>query len=140
MRLREAWAGVVHHVEVVERVSAWGLCVHSDAVLVQYRNGQSFFRLPGGGIEHGETAAQALRRELIEEYALDAEVGELCTTFENLYEVDGRTRHEIVLIHAFTCALPDGGIQHRQHRDISLDYRRRDQLSGVMLERRLTVR
>lgn len=57
-----------------------------------------FYRPPGGGIEPGERAIEAMRRELREE--LDAEVSdpEFLTVLENIFEYGGTTRHEIVFL------------------------------------------
>ena len=57
-----------------------------------------FYRPPGGGIEHGERAIEAMRRELQEE--LDAEVSDpqFLTVLENIFDYGGETKHEIVFL------------------------------------------
>lgn len=112
------------------RLTAWGLCVDGARVLVQFSADEAFFRLPGGTIEWGETAAEALERELHEEYELASQVGELVMVYENLFANDGRRRHEVVLVHSFSCELPPGGIRHREHNDVHLDWRSPAQLDG----------
>jgi len=59
---------------------------------------ETFYRPLGGGIEFGEKAEDAVRRELKEE--IDAEVGELryLGLLENIYTFNGKPYHEIVLI------------------------------------------
>ena len=61
-----------------------------------------FYRPPGGGIEHGERAFDAMRRELREE--LDAEVSEpqFLTVLENIFEYGGELKHEIVFLYRAT--------------------------------------
>lgn len=61
--------------------------------------GQTFFRPLGGGIEFGERSADALRRELREEFGVDVDGLAYLGTLENLFVYDGRPGHEIRLIH-----------------------------------------
>ncbi len=55
--------------------------------------------LPGGLIELGETAEQALRREVLEECSIAVEIGDLLGIFEPVFrEADGRIRYHYVVI------------------------------------------
>jgi 8-oxo-dGTP pyrophosphatase MutT (NUDIX family) len=60
---------------------------------------QTFYRPLGGKIEFGETGAQTVARELMEE--INAEVAEVSYlgTLENLFTFEGKAGHEIVLIY-----------------------------------------
>jgi ADP-ribose pyrophosphatase YjhB (NUDIX family) len=60
---------------------------------------ETFYRPLGGGIEFGETGAQALAREIREE--IGAEVMNVCYLglCENIFTYAGETGHEIVLLY-----------------------------------------
>ncbi|MGZ4430679.1 MAG: NUDIX domain-containing protein, partial [Gaiellales bacterium] len=62
-----------------------------------HRDRPVFYWLPGGGVEPGETAAEALRRELVEEAALEIEPDRLLYVSENLFVESGEYRHEVIL-------------------------------------------
>lgn len=57
---------------------------------------QTFFRPLGGGIDFGERAEDAVRRELHEELGMTVEVRELLGVGENLFTYQGHPGHEIV--------------------------------------------
>ncbi|WP_261664396.1 NUDIX hydrolase [Deinococcus sp. Marseille-Q6407] len=70
-------------------------------LILRRKNGKAYATLPGGGIEAGETPAEACAREVLEEVNLTVEVG------EQLLELDNLNNHE----HYFRCAVTGGEMQ-----------------------------
>ncbi|MGI8691387.1 MAG: NUDIX hydrolase [Geodermatophilaceae bacterium] len=62
--------------------------------------GAEFFRPLGGGIEFGETAEAALRREFTEELAVTLGAVRLLGVLENQFVLAGVPGHEIVFVFA----------------------------------------
>jgi 8-oxo-dGTP diphosphatase len=61
------------------RVRVCGLCYRGDDLLLINHKGlydHDFWAPPGGGLEFGETAQNALKREFLEECGLEISVGE----------------------------------------------------------------
>ncbi|CAH0261811.1 Nucleoside triphosphatase NudI [Microbacterium oxydans] len=59
-----------------------------------------FLRAIGGGIEFGELAVDALRREFVEELGVELEAVELLGIRENIFTYEGEPGHEIAHIYA----------------------------------------
>ncbi|MFJ2487655.1 NUDIX hydrolase [Pseudomonas sp. NPDC087639] len=87
------------------RIRALALCVfhHNGKILVnQFRDPasrQTCFRPIGGGIDFGETSAEAIVREVQEELGLSMTNLRLLGTLENLFIYNGKPGHEIVQVY-----------------------------------------
>ena len=72
---------VVHAVQDVQRVAAYGLVQRADRILLVQLTARTpapgAWSLPGGGIDHGEHPEDAVIRELYEETGLRGRVVEL---------------------------------------------------------------
>ena len=62
---------------------------------VDHVKGEAFHRAIGGGIEFGETAEAALRREFVEELGVTLSTVKLLAVVENIFEYEGNPGHEI---------------------------------------------
>ncbi|OGZ33539.1 MAG: hypothetical protein A2Y98_01230 [Candidatus Portnoybacteria bacterium RBG_19FT_COMBO_36_7] len=75
-----------------------GIILKEDKILLCKLKGADYYFFPGGRIEFGETAQQALERELKEELELSAEKFEYIGTIENFFSEKGNKYHEINLV------------------------------------------
>ncbi|XEC97518.1 NUDIX domain-containing protein [Paenibacillus tarimensis] len=100
------------------------------SVLVQCDNEETFYRFPGGGVDFGETAAEAIKRELIEEFDLQSEIGALACLNESIIEYNGKKRHDCTILH--WGSIDDthvlDSINHNEREGIKLTWRTWDQL------------
>jgi ADP-ribose pyrophosphatase YjhB (NUDIX family) len=90
------------------RIRVAAIIVQDDSILLvrHVKQGQSYWLLPGGGLEYGESLEEGLRRELIEEANLDIRVGDLVIVNDSI-NPDG-SRHVINL--CFTAEVVAGEI------------------------------
>jgi ADP-ribose pyrophosphatase YjhB (NUDIX family) len=82
------------------RVIAIAMIVQHDQVLLAEGHdsvkGETFYRALGGEVEFGETASEAVIRELDEETARPIEVVASLGVVENLFTLEGQPGHEVV--------------------------------------------
>ena len=85
------------------RPTALLVAVKNNKILVidgnDYHKSEKFYRLIGGGIEFGETGEQALKREVKEEINAEIENVKYLGLIENIFNYEGKNRHEIVLLY-----------------------------------------
>ncbi|MDA1191312.1 MAG: NUDIX domain-containing protein [Candidatus Poribacteria bacterium] len=75
-----------------------------------------FHRPLGGGIEYGERAADAVRREMREELGVEITDIELLGTLENIWTFEGEVGHEIVFV--FNARFVDESLYERDEFDV----------------------
>ena len=96
------------------RIRSLAICVFSHAGCILASQGydplkdETFYRPLGGQIEFGEHAADALRRELLEEIQAEVTALRYLETLENIFVFNGKPGHEIVMV--FDGELVDQGL------------------------------
>jgi ADP-ribose pyrophosphatase YjhB (NUDIX family) len=88
-----------------QRVAAYGVCVDAEGRLLLARAAPSLtlrgrWFLPGGGIDHGESPTEALRREIAEESGLTVDLGPLLDVLSDVRTLpDGTSLHTLRVIY-----------------------------------------
>ncbi|MHC8326352.1 NUDIX hydrolase [Pseudomonas sp. LB1P83] len=101
------------------RIRPLALCIfhHDGKILVNEAydpiTGKPFLRPVGGGIEFGETSAQAVLREVDEELGLSITDVRLLGTLENIFTYAGTPGHEIVQV--YDAKFVDTSVYARPH-------------------------
>lgn len=98
------------------KVKAQVLLIYNDKVLVyrvrDEKTGQHIYRLVGGRVEFGELSEKAAVREFFEETMLEVQKPQLFGSFESLYNLHGKIKHEIVMV--YLCDFVDKSNYDRQ--------------------------
>ena len=89
-----------------------GIAVHGERLLVERNVRQGFCFVPGGRVEYGESAVEALAREAREEFGEDVQIGRLVIAADNLFELDGIRYQEIGLYFLMEFASGSGILAH----------------------------
>jgi 8-oxo-dGTP diphosphatase len=87
------WNNSKGEIEFIAR----GVLIRDGQVLLCQSLKQNYFYLPGGHIEFGESAAQAMVRELKEELGVSVKAGELAMVSEGAFDTK-RKHHEFNLM------------------------------------------
>ena len=94
------------HTPAAFRVAVSALIFNEGRVLLAHRRDIDWWNLPGGGVELGETAEEALCREVREETGLEVEVGRLVGLYSK------PQKQEFVL--SFLCNVIGGTLQETE--------------------------
>ncbi|PIQ74885.1 MAG: ADP-ribose pyrophosphatase [Candidatus Portnoybacteria bacterium CG_4_8_14_3_um_filter_40_10] len=84
------------NIEIITRA----VILDKDKILLCKKKSADYYFLPGGHIEFGETAQQALERELKEELNIETDKIDYIGTIENMFSENGNRHHEINLVFA----------------------------------------
>jgi 8-oxo-dGTP diphosphatase len=88
-----------------QRIAAYGVCVDAEGRLLLARAAPSLtlrgrWFLPGGGVQHGESPPDSVRREIEEESGLTIELGPLLDVLSDVRTLpDGTSLHTVRLIY-----------------------------------------
>jgi len=72
-----------------------GVAIHNESVLLHRAADEPFWTLPGGRAEHGESAEETIKREMLEELATSAHVVRPLWFVENFFDYGGLSYHEL---------------------------------------------
>lgn len=86
--------GKQRHIELIGR----GVLIEDGRVLLCRNRRGGYYYLPGGHVEFGESAAQAVAREFKEETGLMILVDGCGLITEGSFETDGKAHHEINVV------------------------------------------
>jgi len=88
-----------------QRIAAYGVCREPDGRLLLARASSALaasgrWFLPGGGVQHGESPPESLRREIEEESGLIVELGPLLDVLSDVRTLrDGTSLHTVRLVY-----------------------------------------
>lgn len=84
------------------QMRAAGVAIRNNHVLVHRPTWDKVWTLPGGRVDLGETSAETVAREMVEELGQVVSVGRLLFVGENFFTFDGRIVHEFALFYEMT--------------------------------------
>ena len=112
------------------RIRVGAICHENEAILLveHAKDDKRYWLLPGGGMQVGETARDALAREVFEETSVKVEAGRLLCICESIYP--DRTRHIVHFLYEARrlSGLPGGSRDPRVHRSAFIPV---DSLDGM---------
>lgn len=79
-------------------IIARAVIISENKILLCKRKDRSYYFLPGGHVEFGEKAEDALTREIKEELSVETRYMEFIGASENIFRQDEKLRHEYNLV------------------------------------------
>lgn len=99
----------IGNVRFIHRVAA--VVIKDGQILLHHGPGEPFWTLPGGRVEAGEPAEQALILEMREELGIEVRVGRLIWVVENFFREREREYHGLELYFAVTVSLEPSSLE-----------------------------
>ena len=113
---------------------ARGVCIVRGKVLLCRAKGSATTYLPGGHVEFGETARQALVREVREELGVESVAGRFLGVVENAFLQHGEKHAEVNLVYALELSVPDPlAVVEAQEEGIGFEWRDLADLAAARL-------
>ena len=108
-----------------------GVYTHGDEILLvnHVKDGRSYWLLPGGGLEFGESLTAALERELREEAGIETRTGKLLLIAESL--PPDRHRHVLNLIYQGQVLSGEAKLNEVSERLKGVAWRKRAELADL---------
>lgn len=103
----------------IELIARGVLRTPTGDILVCRNIGSDYWYLPGGHVEFGETAEEALRREVQEEGGIAVEKVQMIGVCEQLFTHAGKQRHEINIVFAGTVMSSEPITSREDHLEFS---------------------
>ena len=91
---------LLHKGDYVFSYRVAGILVHNDKVLLQKPGNDDGYAFPGGHVAFGETSAETLRREFLEELGMDITVGILEWVSEIFFFWGDKPCHQVCLYYS----------------------------------------
>jgi ADP-ribose pyrophosphatase YjhB (NUDIX family) len=113
------------------KIRVAGVFTRGDEILLvnHVKDGRSYWLLPGGGLEFGESLAAALEREMREETSLQTRTGRLLLIAESL--PPDRHRHVLNLVFQAEVLSGDAHLNEVSDRLKGVAWRKKPELAGL---------
>jgi len=116
---------------------AAGVLMRGGKVLLQCERDRTEFAVPGGHVKAGETSAESLKREFLEETGCAVDVKQLLWTEECFWEWNGLKHHNITFYYQVEFMpgedIPEGFLPHLDNPGVLVGWIDVDRLDDIMV-------